>query len=78
MKNIASLLLLIFFFSGSRAMAQDAEMADGLRSSGKIYVIVIIIMIILVGLIVYLFSMDRKLSKLEKSIQDNQKTKERQ
>lgn len=75
MKNIASYLLLIFLLSASNALAQDAEMADGLRSSGKIYVIVIIIMIVLTGLIVYLFSMDRKLSRLEKTIQERQKTK---
>jgi hypothetical protein len=75
MKNIASFLLLIFLFSASNALAQDAEMADGLRASGKIYVIVTIIMIVLTGLIVYLFSMDRKLSRLEKTIQEKQKTK---
>jgi hypothetical protein len=75
MKSIVNLLLLIFLFSGFGAFAQDVEMADGLRSNGKIYVIVTIIMIVLVGLIVYLFSMDRKLSKMEEAIRERQKTK---
>jgi CcmD family protein len=75
MKNIANFLLFIFLFSGFGAVAQDVEMADGLRSSGKIYVIVIIVMIVLLGLIVYLFSMDRKLSRIEKLIEAKKKTK---
>jgi CcmD family protein len=76
MKHIASLLL-IFLFVAFGASAQTVDMADGLRSSGKIYIVVIIVMIVLVGLIVYLFSMDRKLSKMERTIQERQKTKGR-
>lgn len=48
------------------AFAQEAEMADAMRSSGKIYVVVGTIAIIFVGLAAYLFSLDRRLSKLEK------------
>ena len=48
------------------AFAQEPEMADALRSSGKIYVVVGTIAIIFVGLAAYLFSLDRRLSKLEK------------
>jgi CcmD family protein len=48
--------------------AQDngVEMADSLRSSGKIYVVVICIVIILVGLLAYLFTIDKRLKKIEK------------
>ncbi len=48
--------------------AQDngVEMADALRSNGKIYVVVICIVIILIGLILYLFSLDKRLKKIEK------------
>ncbi|GGG95112.1 hypothetical protein GCM10007422_05790 [Pedobacter zeae] len=51
--------------------AQDnsVEMADSLRSSGKIYVVVICIVIILVGLLAYLFSIDKRLKKIEKENQ---------
>lgn len=43
----------------------DVEMADTMRSEGKIYVVVSIILIVLAGLIAYLFIMDRKVKKLE-------------
>jgi CcmD family protein len=49
-----------------QAQAQEVEMATGLRSSGKIYVVVIVISVIFVGLFFYLFSIDRRLKKLEK------------
>jgi len=42
------------------------EMADAFRSSGKIYVVVATIAIIFVGLAIYLFTIDRRLKKLEK------------
>ena len=50
-------------------MAQSSsavEMATVLRSSGKIYVVVAAIVIVFVGLVAYLISIDRKVSKLEK------------
>ncbi len=51
-----------------QAQAQDAEMADAMRSDGKIYVVVAIILVILLGLIGYLVSIDRKVSGLEKRL----------
>ena len=44
---------------------QDAEMADALRSNGKIYVVVVVLCVIFVGIVAYLISIDRKISKLE-------------
>jgi CcmD family protein len=46
--------------------AQDVEMADMLHENGKIYVVVGVIAIIFVGLVVYLVSIDRRLTKMEK------------
>ena len=48
------------------SLAQDVEMADTMRSNGKIYVVVGVIAIIFVGLLVYMVILDRRLSKLEK------------
>lgn len=42
------------------------EMATGMRSSGKIYVVVAVLSMILIGLFIYVFTLDRKISKLEK------------
>jgi CcmD family protein len=66
MKKIVFALLLLL--SSVQLFAQDetVEMADILRSNGKIYVVVICIVIILVGLLAYLFTLDKRLKKLEK------------
>ena len=61
-----SLLLVV----SSIANAQNAEMADVMRSNGKIYVVVGIILIVLAGLITYLFMLDRKITKLENKLSD--------
>lgn len=41
------------------------EMADLMRSNGKIYVVVGVILIIFLGIIFYMVKVDRKLSKIE-------------
>lgn len=48
----------------------DVEMADVLRRDGKIYVVVIVLLTVLAGVVVYLVSLDRKVSKLEKQLKD--------
>ena len=45
---------------------QEVAMADTMRSEGKIYVVVAVVLIILLGLIGYTAHIDRRLSKLEK------------
>ncbi|MCF8214294.1 MAG: CcmD family protein, partial [Chitinophagaceae bacterium] len=37
-----------------------------MRSNGKIYVVVAVVLTILLGLVAYLIHLDRKISKLEK------------
>jgi uncharacterized integral membrane protein len=68
MKKLIYLLLLMCV--SVVANAQEAEMADTMRSNGKIYVVVGIILIVLAGLITYLFLLDRKISKLENRLTD--------
>ncbi|MEO7306807.1 MAG: CcmD family protein [Ferruginibacter sp.] len=48
--------------------AQDnkPEMADVMRSNGKIYVVVAVCLTILIGLFIYVYLLDRKVSRLEK------------
>ena len=52
----------------SNLFAQDntVAMADTMRSNGKIYVVVAVLLVILLGLMVYLFSLDKRLKMLEK------------
>ena len=65
MKYLTLVTLLITSFM---ANAQSIEMADTMRSEGKIYVVVAVLCVILMVLIIYLISIDRKVSKLEKEI----------
>ena len=44
------------------------EMADTFRQSGKIYVVVAVVVIIFAGLFIYLFTVDNKIKKLEKEV----------
>ena len=66
--SIKKLLLAAILFTTSQfAYAQDkVEMAEGLRSNGKIYVVVAVLAIIFIGLLLFLISIDRKVSRLEK------------
>ncbi|MCK9421800.1 MAG: CcmD family protein [Bacteroidales bacterium] len=41
-----------------------------MESYGKIFVVVAVLSVILVGIFIYLFFMDRKIGKLEKEVED--------
>ena len=66
MKNLLKTLAWLMVFLPFSGFAQDVEMADMLHENGKIYVVVGVIAIIFVGLVVYLVSIDRRLTKMEK------------
>jgi hypothetical protein len=73
-KNILRLFFLIFSLLTTLLIrAQDSlhkekpQMADAMRSNGKIYVVVAVLLIVLAGLFLFLISLDRKLSRLEKN-----------
>ena len=70
--NIVITLILMALVTTAYGQEQ-VQMADNLRAEGKIYVVVAIILIILAGLIFYLFLMDRKVNKLEKLISARKK-----
>jgi succinate dehydrogenase hydrophobic anchor subunit len=69
-KKIFSLLL---FFAFSITVwgqngTQTVQMADTMRSNGRIFVVVAVMLTILIGLILYIVRLDRKISKIEKEI----------
>ncbi|MCR9153812.1 MAG: CcmD family protein [Bacteroidetes bacterium] len=68
MKNILKLLLVALLAAPVKLAAQmpAVEMADTFRQDGKIYVVISIMAIILLGIAAYLFALDRKIGKLEK------------
>lgn len=69
MKKISTILTLLLIPSILFAQeTQQVEMADALFQSGKIYVVVAVLSVIFVGIVAYLISIDRKISRLEKEI----------
>jgi hypothetical protein len=67
------LITLLLVWQGIPLLAQNThpggiEMADALRSSGKIYVVVTVLVLIMTGLFLYLYGLDRKIRKFEKEI----------
>ena len=77
MKRLAYIFLTLVTLSTSSILAfagdGDPEMADAMRSNGKIYILVSIVLIVLAGLIIYLFLLDKKVKKLENLLSDKTK-----
>ncbi|WP_240734559.1 CcmD family protein [Hymenobacter sp. UV11] len=70
-RTCALLLLAGAALAQTNAVATDQpEMADALRASGKIYVVVLVIVIILSGLLAYLVRLDGKVSRLERELEE--------
>ncbi len=69
MKYLRNILSAILFLTISTSLyAQEAKPLDELmRPEGKINVVVTVLSIIVLGLGIYLFSIDKKVSKLEKN-----------
>jgi CcmD family protein len=69
MKKTISLLAFGLLLISNRLFAQqEVEMADAMRSNGKIYVVVSILLVIFVGIVGFLIFMDRKITRLEKRL----------
>jgi CcmD family protein len=52
------------------AQHSEIEMADAMLKSGKIYVVIAVLCTVFMGLVVYTIMIDRKLSKLEKQVNE--------
>lgn len=66
MKKLLSLFL--FLLITASLHAQEVEMADQLRAEGKIYVVVAVVAVVLIGLLFYIVRLDRKVSRLEREV----------
>lgn len=65
-KKITALLGGMLVSMAGFAQDKKIEMADLMRSNGRIYVVVAVVLTILIGLILYVLRLDRKITKLEK------------
>jgi len=75
MNTLKQTFLLFFGVLTSNVAFGQAEMADSFRADGKIYVVIAIILIILMGVFAYLFLLDKKVKKLEDQLNERHQTK---
>jgi hypothetical protein len=60
--------MLITLFVQAQAGTGESGFGETMRSNGRIYVVIAVMLTILIGLIIYLVRLDKKISKLEKEI----------
>ncbi len=62
------ILFFLLFILSTLTFAQETvgNTALDMRSSGKIYVVIAVILLIFIGIAIYLFSMDKRLKKIER------------
>ena len=69
MKRI--LPLMVFFLLSAYPVLQAQANGDFMRNIGKMYVVVAVILAIFIGIVAFLVYLDRKLTKLENQIQED-------
>ncbi len=71
MIRITSTLLFCFVAISLCAQSAAEPPADFLRSIGKLYVVVAVIVVVFLGIIFYLWRLDRRMTDLENQIDDH-------
>jgi hypothetical protein len=65
MRKINHLMILLVSLLASTLLHAQGN-ADTMRSNGRIYVVIAVVLAILTGMILYLVRLDRKIRKIEK------------
>ena len=73
MKNKQFLLSTLLVVLSINLSSAESGAIDFLRSTGKIYSVVAVIAVIFIGIAIYLFRLDKKITKLEKEIYNEEK-----
>lgn len=68
-----TLLFLNIFLLKAQGNSLDEQAGNFLRESGKLYVVITILVTIFAGIVIFLIFQERKISQLEKKIKDNNK-----
>jgi CcmD family protein len=63
---LSTFLFFISFFAFAQDTAKKVDMADTMRSNGKIFVVLAVVLAIFTGIIIYLIRLDMRIGKLEK------------
>ena len=68
MKYSLAIFCFLFLFTGLYAQdtAGNVEAPTGLRADGKIYVVIAVVLTLLIGFVIYMISLDRKITRIEK------------
>ena len=68
LKRIGAIILMAMITVMAKAQELDpsADNNSIMKSNGKIYVVMAVVVVIVLGLFLYLINLDRKISKLEK------------
>lgn len=64
-KLFALLLVVSTLSLKAQSNVQESIMADTMRGNGKIYVVIAVVLTILSGLLLYVYRLDKKITKLE-------------
>ena len=62
-----SFIIILFLLFAVFTNAQEKKWTELMNSTGKVFVVIAVMLTILAGLILYLVRLDRKISKLEKN-----------
>ena len=65
---LCQILSMPLWAQGDTPAAKPVEMADKFRADGKIYVVVAVVVVILLGIFLYVARLDRKITTLEKEL----------
>ncbi|QEC66397.1 CcmD family protein [Panacibacter ginsenosidivorans] len=69
LRNIActvALCIIQVYVFAQDTNAKTEDPTDFMRSEGKLYVVMAVVVVILIGLFIYLINLDRKIKALEK------------
>ncbi|OIQ97368.1 hypothetical protein GALL_206280 [mine drainage metagenome] len=66
LKRIAAVIAMAMISVFAQAQDTANDNNDVMKSNGKIYVVMCVVIVIVLGLFLYLIRLDRKITKLEK------------
>lgn len=69
-KTLLALLMQVLALTAS--LAQGSGDIDFMRGIGKMYAVVFVIAALFIGIVIFLIRLDRKLTKLENQIEENE------
>jgi len=68
--KLKTLFTLLLFILSYPVFCQETNLIDSFYASGKVYVVVAVLATVLIGIVIYLVMMERKLKRIEKELKD--------